>query len=71
MSFDCPACKRPIVDRRRNLCAYCGAPLPKELLFTPEEIARLKKMELEEATNRIERSKPEFPTPWQRYKRQR
>jgi hypothetical protein len=59
VNFDCPACKRPIINRRRNLCAYCGATLPSALLFTSVEIARLDKMEQEEEARRAERKKRE------------
>lgn len=39
MNPECPACHRPVADRRRAVCLYCGGPIPEEFLFTPEEIA--------------------------------
>lgn len=39
--MNCPACHRPLYNRRLKACGYCGAVVPEELRFTPEEIAEL------------------------------
>ena len=39
MNHPCPNCKRELYNRRQTHCGYCGAEIPKELRFTPEEIA--------------------------------
>lgn len=40
-SFQCPACGFQIFNRRVPSCEACGITLPKELLFSAEEIAEL------------------------------
>ena len=37
MSFKCPACERPLLNRRRPKCAFCGAEIPAELLMNAEQ----------------------------------
>ncbi len=32
--FACPACGRPLYDRRRPHCGYCGAAVPEALRLT-------------------------------------
>ena len=39
--MNCPACQRPLYNRRLKKCGFCDAPIPEELRFTPEEIAEL------------------------------
>jgi len=39
--FRCPACDFPIFNRRVAKCERCGGQLPAELLFTPEQMAKL------------------------------
>jgi len=41
MSYKCPSCHRALYDRRLEACGVCGAPIPADLRFTPEEIAQL------------------------------
>jgi len=50
MSYRCPSCQRELYNRRLKACGFCGAPIPEELRFTPEEIAKLDRetAELEE-----------------------
>ena len=36
--YCCQACGREIVNRAVDRCLYCGESIPKELLFTEEEI---------------------------------
>jgi len=33
-AFGCPACGRPLYDRRRPDCGYCGASVPEALRLT-------------------------------------
>ena len=39
MSHKCPSCERILYSRRLKACGFCGAPIPEELRFTPDEIA--------------------------------
>ena len=39
--MNCPACQRPLYNRRLEKCGYCSAPIPEELRFTKEEIEEL------------------------------
>ena len=50
MSYQCPKCQRALYNRRLRQCGFCGAPIPDEWRFTPEEIAKLDRemAELEE-----------------------
>jgi len=41
MSYHCPKCKRVLYDRRLKHCGFCGATIPDEFRFTPEESAAL------------------------------
>ena len=41
MSHKCPSCQRVLYDRRLKACGFCGAPIPEDLRFTPEERAEL------------------------------
>ena len=43
MNPECPSCHRPIANRRRPVCLYCGGAIPEEMLFTPEEAAAVDK----------------------------
>jgi hypothetical protein len=40
MRYDCPTCRRQLISRAGPNCVFCGAKIPPELLFTPEEKAR-------------------------------
>ncbi len=49
-AFGCPQCKRPVANRNRAECLYCGAALPAQVLFTAEERAqREQRLERERA----------------------
>jgi hypothetical protein len=49
-AFGCPKCKRPVANRNRAECLYCGAALPEQVLFSPEERAqRERRLEQERA----------------------
>jgi hypothetical protein len=52
MAYHCPGCSRPILSRRNNLCSFCGAMLPANLLFAPAEIAAIEATERERALAR-------------------
>jgi hypothetical protein len=41
MKHYCPNCRRVLYNRRLKCCGYCGASIPEELRFTPEESAAL------------------------------
>jgi hypothetical protein len=55
VNIECPSCHRPVAARRRAACVYCGAAIPEELRFTPEESAAVE-AELKE----LERRRAEF-----------
>ncbi len=38
--FRCAVCSRGVLNRSVAACLYCGADLPEEVRFAPEEIAR-------------------------------
>jgi hypothetical protein len=57
MSVHCPACNRILYNRRLNNCGFCGALLPEHLRFTPEEVARLAKIEKDLENSAAERRK--------------
>ena len=49
MEFRCPHCNSPVYSRKTKICGVCEKPLPKDLLFSDQEVANLKKqMEQEE-----------------------
>jgi predicted amidophosphoribosyltransferase len=49
MEFRCPYCHSPIYSRKNKICGVCEKPLPKELLFSDQQVADLKRqMEQEE-----------------------
>jgi len=51
MRHNCPSCERVLYNRRLKRCGFCGATIPEELRFTPEETAALERKmeELEQA----------------------
>ena len=51
MNPECPSCHRPVADRRRAVCLYCGGAIPEEMLFSPEEAAAVD-AEMEELAQR-------------------
>ena len=57
MSVHCPACNRILYNRRLKNCGFCGALLPENLRFTPEEIAKLEKIEKDLENSAAERRK--------------
>src|SRR5688500_5835292 len=40
-TFTCPACSRPLYNRRRASCEFCGKPVPTSLLLSAAERARI------------------------------
>ena len=57
MSHRCPSCQRVLYNPRLSHCGFCGADIPENLRFTPEEIAALDRemTELEEQRKQRER----------------
>jgi hypothetical protein len=41
MKYQCPKCQREIYNRRNKFCGFCGMELPKEILFSPEELLKI------------------------------
>lgn len=44
MAFECPSCNRPLYNRRRDTCEFCGVAVPEELLLSPAQQAILDKL---------------------------
>ncbi len=42
-AFTCPACGRPLYDRRRPNCGYCGKPTPPGMRLTQTRIDEIGK----------------------------
>ena len=65
----CPNCQRVLYNRRLKCCGFCGATIPEELRFTPEEIAAVDHevavMELfrERRADAEEKAGPDFRDP--------
>jgi uncharacterized Zn finger protein (UPF0148 family) len=59
MEFRCPNCHSPIYSRKNKFCGVCEKPLPKELLFSDEQIAALK-TEMEEEEKRTNEFKQQM-----------
>jgi hypothetical protein len=57
VSVYCPSCNRILYNRRLKKCGFCGALLPENLRFSPEEIAKIEKMEKELERSEAERRK--------------
>ena len=57
MSYNCPTCDRLLYNRRLTHCGFCGAQIPEELRFTPEEIAVLDGKSAELEAHRLERER--------------
>jgi hypothetical protein len=69
MTHHCPKCQRGLYNRRLENCGFCGAAIPRELRFTPEEITALDHelavMELfrQRRVDAEEKAGPEFRDP--------
>ena len=46
--MNCPSCQKPLVNRAKEKCLYCGKPVPEALLFSREERERRAQMRLVE-----------------------
>ncbi len=58
IDYRCPECDRDVLDRAHHKCLYCGAAIPKDLLFTEDEIEKNEeeyKKRVEEAEERRRR----------------
>ena len=40
-SFTCPACARPLYNRRRATCEFCGKTIPASLLLSNAQQSRI------------------------------
>jgi ribosomal protein L37E len=49
MSFQCPACARPLYNRRRKDCEFCGALIPRSLQFSESQKQRFDRLKADEA----------------------
>ena len=49
MSFKCPKCDRPLYNRRRKWCEFCGSPVPEAQLLSQSQMAALDKLKAAEA----------------------
>jgi hypothetical protein len=56
MSFQCPTCARPLYNRRRKECEFCGAPIPASLQLTEAQKDRLDRIKADEARRRRDES---------------
>ena len=59
MEFRCPNCKSPIYSRSQKICGVCETSLPKELLFSDQQVADLKK-QMKEEEKRAKEFNPEI-----------
>ena len=48
MSFKCPTCERPLYNRRRDACEFCGGFVPYPLRLTKAQLAKIERMKREE-----------------------
>ena len=61
MAFRCPACNKPLYNRRRSTCQSCGAVLPKHLLLDATQRERLAELRKQEEKNHREFMERDFP----------
>ena len=61
MAFNCPACRRPLYNRRRATCEFCSAPIPASLLLTAGQQARVEAMKQSDRSRHREAMTREFP----------
>lgn len=57
MEYRCPTCQRVLYNRRLKQCGFCGAQIPENLRFTPDEIAALDKQMAELEEQRTQRAR--------------
>jgi ribosomal protein L37E len=63
MKHHCPKCQRILYNRRLKRCGFCGAPIPEELRFTPEETAALERKAAELEAGRKQKQLAQEATP--------
>jgi ribosomal protein L37E len=63
MKHHCPKCQRILYNRRLKRCGFCGAPIPEELRFTPEETAALERKAAELEAARKQKQLAQEATP--------
>jgi predicted amidophosphoribosyltransferase len=61
MAFLCPACNKPLYNRRRPTCGACGASLPEHLRLSAAQQQRLEAMRQQEAKDHKEFMERELP----------
>lgn len=66
MSHHCPACQRILYNRALTHCGFCGAKIPEELRFTPDEIAALEKLKSDLEHDQLERQRTASEQGWRR-----
>ena len=44
-AFNCPSCQRPLHNRRRANCEFCGKPIPDALRFSAQKRRFLERIE--------------------------
>lgn len=61
MSFKCPACGKPLYNRRKATCGACGKAVPEHLLLSEDQRQRLAGMRKREEKEHREFMEREFP----------
>lgn len=49
MTFKCPSCNRPLYNRRRATCEFCGKPVPDALRLSGDRRAKIDRLKADEA----------------------
>ncbi len=66
MNHPCPACRRVLYNRALTHCGFCGAKIPEELRFTPDEIAALEKLKADLQQDQEERERAAAEQGWRK-----
>ena len=61
MGFQCVQCRRPLYNRRRKTCEFCGAAVPERLRLSPRQVAAIERLKAEEAKQHKEFMDRELP----------
>ena len=49
MTFKCPSCNRPLYNRRRATCEFCGKPIPASHLLSARQRGAIDQLKKDEA----------------------
>jgi ribosomal protein L37E len=49
MAFKCVSCEKPLYNRRRKTCEFCGAAIPESLRLSAKQQAFIQKLKVDEA----------------------